>query len=137
MTCSKLDRLSRSIIDFCTLMERSRDQGWRLVVLDLAVDTSTAAGRFVAHIMAALAEMERSMIGERTRDGLAQAKRNGVRLGRASTLPAETRAYIHRLHDGGLTQAQIAEQLNAEGVRAPAGGEWGQQQVSRVLRTRN
>jgi hypothetical protein len=57
-----------------------------------------------------------------------------VKLGRASTLPAETRAYILRLRTDGLAQAHIAEQLNAESVCAPAGGMWNQQQVSRVLR---
>jgi DNA invertase Pin-like site-specific DNA recombinase len=131
---SRLDRLSRSVVDFGTLLQRSQDEHWSLVALDFALDTGTPGGRLIAHILSAVSQWERETIAQRTRDGLAEAKRNGVKLGRASTLSAETRAYIHRLHDGGLTQAQIAEQLNAESVCAAAGGEWSQQQVSRVLR---
>src|SRR5207244_2522556 len=46
---SKLDRLSRSLIDFAALMERSRRKGWNLVALDLGIDTSSPQGEMVAN----------------------------------------------------------------------------------------
>ena len=48
LVVAKLDRLSRSLIDFTALMERSRRKGWNLVALDLGVDTTTPAGEVMA-----------------------------------------------------------------------------------------
>ena len=42
---AKLDRLSRSVIDLCSLLEQSEKEGWSLVLLDLGIDTTTPAGR--------------------------------------------------------------------------------------------
>lgn len=53
---AKLDRLSRSVIDFANLMDLANREGWLLVVLDLGVDMTTATGRMVAGIMAQLAQ---------------------------------------------------------------------------------
>lgn len=131
---SRLDRLSRSVVDFGTLLQRSQAEGWSLVALDFNLDTATPGGRLIAHILSAVSQWERETIAQRTRDGLATAKANGVRLGRESSLPGETRAYIHRLRADGHSQQQIAVRLNAEGISAPAGGKWGQQQVSRIVR---
>jgi DNA invertase Pin-like site-specific DNA recombinase len=54
--------------------DRARRNGWELVVLDLGVDTSTPTGEMFANMMVTLAQWERRIIGERTKDGLA-AKR--------------------------------------------------------------
>ncbi len=67
---AKLDRLSRSLLDFAGLMARSQAEGWSLVALDLGVDTSTPAGEFMASVMASAAQWERRIIGQRTRDAL-------------------------------------------------------------------
>ena len=56
---AKLDRLSRSLLDFAGLMERARRQGWALVALDLGVDTSTPAGEMMANVLATFAQFER------------------------------------------------------------------------------
>lgn len=74
-TCSwwaKLDRLSRSVLDFAALMQRARRRGWNPVVLDLGVDTSMPAGALMANVMASFAEYERHLIGQRTSDALAR-----------------------------------------------------------------
>src|SRR5216684_1688776 len=67
----KLDRIGRSIRNLIDVAEMLRERGVDLVILDQAIDTTTPAGRFMFHILAALAEMERELIRERTRDGLA------------------------------------------------------------------
>lgn len=72
LVIAKLDRLSRSLLDFTGLMKRSREKGWQVVALALGVDTPTATGEMVANIMASLAEWERRMIGERTKTALAE-----------------------------------------------------------------
>lgn len=82
LVVSKLDRLSRSLVQFAELMERSRRKGWSLVALDLGVDTSTPAGEMMASVLASFAQYERRLIGQRTRDALAVKREQGVRLGR-------------------------------------------------------
>src|SRR5215217_5140315 len=52
LAVAKLDRLSRSLLDFAALMERSRKRGWALVALDLGVDTSTPSGEMLASVLA-------------------------------------------------------------------------------------
>ena len=87
---AKLDRLSRSLLDFAALMERSRRNGWQLVALDLGVDTATPSGEMMANVLATFAQFERRLIGQRTRDALAAKKAAGARLGRPVTLSEES-----------------------------------------------
>ena len=134
LVVAKLDRISRSVIDWCGLVERANDEGWTLVALDFNLDTGSVTGRFVATIMMAFSEMERELISERTKAGLAEARRKGVRLGRPSSVSEETRVVIADLRAAGLTQTEIATSLDALGHTAPEGGQWTQQAVSRVVR---
>lgn len=87
LVVSKLDRLSRSLLDFATLMDRAKREGWELVVLDLAIDTTVPSGQLVANVMAAFAEHERQLIGARTSAALQQLKAQGKRLVRARFRP--------------------------------------------------
>jgi hypothetical protein len=82
----ELDRLSRSLVYFAGLMERAQSRKWNLVALDLGVDLSTPAGEFLASVLASAAQGERRIIGQRTKDALAQKKAKGVRLGRRPVL---------------------------------------------------
>jgi DNA invertase Pin-like site-specific DNA recombinase len=75
------------------------------------IDTTNAGGRLVMHMMAALAEFERSLIVERTRAGLKAAKRRGVRLGRKPSLTAAQIAHARRLIDGGESPRAVADTL--------------------------
>jgi hypothetical protein len=61
LVVAKLDRLSRSLMDFASLMDRSKREGWAIVALDMAVDTSTPSGRVVANVMASFAQYEREL----------------------------------------------------------------------------
>jgi len=94
LMAAKLDRLSRSLLDFAALMATATNQEWALVALDLAVDTTTPAGEAMAHMLATFAQFERRLIGQRTRDALEVKRAQGVRLGRPPTLPADVRDSI-------------------------------------------
>jgi DNA invertase Pin-like site-specific DNA recombinase len=82
LVVAKLDRASRSVVDFGRLLEWFDAADATLVALDLGMDTSTSSGRLVANVMASVAEWERSVIGERTRDALAARKAQGLPISR-------------------------------------------------------
>lgn len=125
LVVAKLDRLSRSLMDFAGLMERSRKKGWALVALDLGVDTTTPSGEMMANVLALFAQFERRMIGQRTKDALAVKRAQGVRLGRPRTIPEGVRSRIRRMHSHGRSLSAIAGVLNAENVpRAHGGRAW-------------
>lgn len=125
LVAAKLDRVSRSVRDFAGLLDRARDHGWRLVLLDLGVDTSTPAGEFVSNTLASAAQYERRIIGQRTREGLAAKRAQGVRLGRPATLPAEVVTRIVTEHRAGTSWSAIARGLEADAVpTAQGGGRW-------------
>lgn len=86
----KLDRVGRSIADLIHLLKIFGDRGIEFRSLTDGIDTTTAGGRLVFHIMGALAEFERDLIQERTKAGLRAAKKRGKRLGRPPVLsPAQ------------------------------------------------
>jgi DNA invertase Pin-like site-specific DNA recombinase len=107
---------------------------------------------FMLHIYASLAEKERALISERTKAALAAAKRGGRKLGTAGSVEtaararaarseqatkanATTRAVIAEIQRAGhSTLAAFAQELEARGVRTPAGRDrWAPAQVSRLL----
>ena len=134
LVVSKLDRLSRSLLDFAALMERSRRKGWALVALDLGVDTTTPAGEMVANVMATFAQFERRLIGQRTKDALAVKKAEGVILGRPRTLDDRTVASIVGMRANGMSLAVIARKLTDDGVPTAQGGaRWYPSTVNHVL----
>lgn len=136
LVVAKLDRLSRSLADFAALMDRSAREGWDLVALDLGVDTTTPTGRFVANLMANVSQLERELIGQRTRDALAERKRQGARLGGPVTLPDDVRQRVAREHAAGESLAAIARRLTAEGVATARGGvRWYPSTVRAVVRS--
>jgi DNA invertase Pin-like site-specific DNA recombinase len=133
LVVAKLDRLSRSLLDFASLMERGRKRGWSLVALDLGVDTSTPSGEMMASVVATFAQFERRLIGQRTRDALAVKRAQGVRLGRPREISAEVVERIGELHAAGCSVAAIARKLNEENVPTPRGGRWHSPGVKRAL----
>ncbi|MDP9458959.1 MAG: recombinase family protein [Actinomycetota bacterium] len=135
LVVARLDRLSRSLLDFAGVVEASRREGWALHCLDVAVDTSTPAGELLANVMASFAMFERRIIQARTTDALAAARARGVRLGGPITTPAAVREQIVALAATGLSHAAIARALNAEGVPTASGGTWHRSGVRRVLRS--
>ena len=121
---AKLDRLSRSILDFAGLMETAKGQGWSVVVLDLGVDMTSTNGELIANIMMALAQWERKLIGDRTRAGLKAIRARGTTLGRPSGIDGDTLRLIRMLRESGRSWQSIADALTKEGVPTAQGGAW-------------
>lgn len=124
LVVAKLDRLSRSVMDFAGIMETAKAEGWSVVVLDLAVDTTTTNGELIANIMISLAQWERRLIGDRTRAALTAVKARGTRLGRPSGVDVETLRLIRVLRAAGKSWQGIADALAAEGIETGQGGRW-------------
>ena len=150
----KLDRLSRSLRDVCTLVEELfSDERYHLLSLCGMVNTHSAAGRMVLMNLANYAQFEREMISERTRDALRHMKAQGVRLGpapygfafgtecdssgRRKLIPIpEEREVIQKiksLRAEGLSFAKIAQRLNAVQTPARRNGTWRVNRICIIL----
>ena len=122
---AKLDRLSRSLADFANLMARAQTRGWNLVACDLGIDLSSPSGEFMAGVMASAAQWERRIIGQRTRDALAEKRAEGVTLGRPAVLPEAVVVRIVAARTAGDGWSAIARALNADKVPTAHGGaQW-------------
>lgn len=120
----RMDRLSRDVGDVAALMRRSKRKGWGIILSGERIDT-TPDGEFRTHLDAALAQRERGMIGLRTREGMAERKRQGVHLGRSVAtdfLPTYRR--VLSMHAAGDSLNAIARTLNGENVATARGGKW-------------
>lgn len=134
LVVSKLDRLSRSIIDFATLMDEARRERWALIVLDCDFDMTTPAGEMMANMLACFAQFERRVIGQRTKDALAQKRAEGVVLGRPRKIPDAVVARIEREKAAGATLTAIAARLNEDAIPTAQGGaQWHPSTVRKVL----
>jgi DNA invertase Pin-like site-specific DNA recombinase len=130
---AKLDRLSRDVHFISGLMTHRTP----FIVVELGAD----ADPFMLHVYAALAEKERRLISQRTRDALAAKKAQGVKLGGLNARGIANRAealeraeQLRPMFDelAGLSQAKMACELNARCIPAPAGGQWHAATVRRV-----
>jgi DNA invertase Pin-like site-specific DNA recombinase len=135
ITVSKLDRLSRDVHFISGLM--TKRVPFIVAALGKNVDP------FMLHIYAALAEKERSMVSERTRDALAKAKQRGVVLGNPNVGKMVSEATAARDADlrpileamRGQPLRAIAEELTDRGIKTPRGGDtWNQVTVMRSMR---
>jgi len=109
LACTKLDRLARSVHHLTTLGREFEALGIDLVVLDQSIDTSTPSGRLLFHVLGSIAEFERDLIRERTRAGMAAAKRRGVRIGRPEA--SVDRGALFRGVRSGATVSELARCL--------------------------
>jgi DNA invertase Pin-like site-specific DNA recombinase len=129
----KFDRFARSVTHLLRALDTFRALGIEFVSLSESLDTATPAGRMVFTVLGAVAELERSLIAERVRAGLRNARANGKRLGRPRVVVDAVG--IGRLRAQGRTVREIADELgysrslvhktlaNCEGGRvANAGG---------------
>ncbi|WP_190816472.1 recombinase family protein [Saccharopolyspora pogona] len=108
----ELSRLGRSLQDLLSLVSGLRKHGIRFTSLHENLDTTTPGGRLVFHVFAALAEFIRELIVDGTREGLAAAKANGVRLGRPPAMtPEQVRHARALLAEPDNTVASIARLL--------------------------
>lgn len=118
-----LDRLGRSTVDVLGRLARLDAAGCHVVALREALDLSTPAGRLQAQLLAAFSEFERELIRERTRAGIAAARRRGARIGRPRV--TVDRDQLDQLVASGASWREIGAQLGV-----------GQGTVARALRNR-
>ena len=132
---AKLDRLSRDVHFISGLMAHRTP----FIVAELGADTDP----FMLHLYAALAEKERRLISQRTRDALAAAKARGVKLGGLNAKGIrnreEARGRAEALRPllaelAGRSARAIAAELNGRGIATPNGGRWHAETVIRVQR---
>jgi DNA invertase Pin-like site-specific DNA recombinase len=129
----KLDRLSRSTRDTLELIERFNEANVAFHSIEEKLDTKSAMGEFVLTILAALGQMERRMISDRTQDSMRYAKTQGKHLGRVGFHCAETVNEMRALRAQGFSYDDIARGLNARQVPTDRGGEWKGNTVRRIL----
>ena len=84
-----LDRAFRSVVDALSVAEKLKEKGIEFQIANMQIDTSTPGGVFIYTIMSALAEFERHMLIQRTKEGMEAARQRGVRLGRPPKLTPE------------------------------------------------
>jgi DNA invertase Pin-like site-specific DNA recombinase len=134
---TRIDRLARSTTDFLDIVDRANKEGWRLIMLDLNLDTSTYQGRFVVTVMSALAEMERGIIASRQKD-VHKDRRDrgvvwGVDMGPMNKTPEEVKGRILDLRVKGLSYRQIADALNADEIPTQNGRKWHPSTVKNIV----
>jgi DNA invertase Pin-like site-specific DNA recombinase len=107
----KLDRLSRSLRDVLTIMDRVQEKKAGFRSLTEAIDTTTPAGRMMMQMVGTFAEFERAMLKERTHAGLEAARKEGRIGGRPPKLKAQQRLEIVKLVTKGKKTAADAARL--------------------------
>ena len=107
----RLDRWGRSVTDPLATLQELEHLGVGFVSLTEALDLTTPAGRAMAGLLAVFAEFEREILRERTRAGLAHARRSGKRLGRPPTA-AQKANQVRNLYSKNISKAEIARRLN-------------------------
>lgn len=115
---TKLDRLARSVSHLVRVVDELEHRGVALRSLSERIDTSTSAGRFMVHMLAALAQMEADLIRERTLDGLAAARSRGRVGGRPTVMSPERLATARASVAGGQSAAAVAR-ARSVGLHGP------------------
>lgn len=104
----KLDRLGRSLPHLIETIAGLADRSVEFRSLTENIDTQSAGGRLIFHMMGALAEFERSLISERTRAGMSAARDRGQHLGRRPSLSREQARHAAELVASGRPVASVA-----------------------------
>jgi DNA invertase Pin-like site-specific DNA recombinase len=110
----RLDRLARSIRDLLTHTEKLAAKGCNFRSLTENFDTATAGGRFMFHIIGALADFERQLVIERTQAGMAALKRRGVAVGRKKVMTAKAIQQANAMLRKGETMKAVAKHFRVK-----------------------
>jgi DNA invertase Pin-like site-specific DNA recombinase len=124
---ARLDRLARSVSDLLGIVDQAIKNNWRLVLMDLGVDTATPHGRLVLSMLGSVAEFERGLISERQKDVHAERRAQGIVWGvDKGNLPEtsqEVRHLINKLAWTGKSLRAICKELNDNQVPTTRGGK--------------
>lgn len=108
----KLDRLGRSLRDLIALLDDLKARGVAFRSLTESIDTTTPTGRAMWQMVGILAELERSLLQERTTAGRAAAQARGVKMGRKPLLSVSQVDHAHKLKEQGESTVAVAQLLN-------------------------
>lgn len=108
----RLDRLGRSMRQLIDTVEEIQKQGAHLKSVNEAIDTSTATGRMLLHVLGALAEFERETIRERVTAGMAAAKRDGRHVGRPPLMRPDMVSVARVMLGDGKSWAEVSRLFN-------------------------
>ncbi|GLK76179.1 DNA invertase [Methylopila jiangsuensis] len=108
----RLDRLGRSMRQLIDTVEEIQKQGAHLKSVNEAIDTGTATGRMLLHVLGALAEFERETIRERVTAGMAAAKRDGRHVGHPQSMRPDTVAVARGMLDEGKSWQEVSRIFN-------------------------
>ncbi|PJI98096.1 DNA invertase Pin-like site-specific DNA recombinase [Acidovorax sp. 69] len=104
----KMDRIARSLKDLLSILDQIKASGAAIRSLTEPLDTASPLGTFMIQILGAVAQLERSIIRERTVAGQVSAIKRGVIFGRPKLLTPEREAEVLAMVDGGATQSATA-----------------------------
>ncbi len=149
LVCFSLSRLSRSVKDCCDIGQRLNRAGADLVSLSERLDTTSASGKLLFHLMAAFGEFERAIISERTKAVMGHLRTKGRRISGSIPygytlaedgenlvpLPAEQKTIrlILTLRSQGRSLRAIAAHLESQGIRAKSGNTWTPQTIAGII----
>jgi DNA invertase Pin-like site-specific DNA recombinase len=134
LVCAKGDRLSRRLTERLELMEVSHKEGWAVFLCDLPeADPTTAAGWMMQTMMGMLAEYERRIISERTRDAMAALIRRGKHVGRPREVDPAAVSYATYLREDGRNWTEIALALDDAGFAPPRAATWDRRTVRHMV----
>jgi len=123
---ARLDRLARSVSDLLGIVDQAIKHNWRLVLMDLGVDTATPHGRLVLSMLGSVAEFERGLISERQKDVHAERRSRGdvwgVTKGNLPETSQEVRALVLELSHKGLSLRAICNELTMRQIPTTRGG---------------
>ncbi len=112
LTVWKMDRLGRSLRDLITMLDDLKGRGIAFQSLTESIDTTTPTGRAMWQMIGILAELERSLIKERTKAGRASAMARGVKMGRKPKLSPQQIYHAKELIKQGKPAKEVAKLLN-------------------------
>jgi site-specific DNA recombinase len=144
----RIDRLSRSMQDFTATLNEFTKHGVAFVSVTQNFDTSSSTGKLMANLLGSFAEFERQQIGERIRDKLIETRRRGgwqaghapfgYTMAKGALWLHESEApVVKRIFESYLalnSLSDVADALNAQGLRARKGQLWSKKLIHRVLR---
>jgi DNA invertase Pin-like site-specific DNA recombinase len=137
LVVSKVDRLGRNASEVLALADQADREGWRLVILDVGLDTATTSGRLVLGMLAIAARFEHDRISERQTEKFRELRQQGRPRGRASADRSIADRMI-ALREAGQTLDAIAAALNAESIPTPRASThgWRRSSVRSAIETR-